>query len=130
MIFRQQALVFIITSALVMAATAGAQSAQTTEWMNSVQLKKFSNQMGRKGYFPTKIKCKRKSSVGGLADPVLVRLTYETKYKKASRWAWAYSGNLHKLKREYKNNGYKLVSRSSFSSLNGGFILKCGLWHK
>ncbi|MBO6919957.1 MAG: hypothetical protein JJ858_16135 [Rhizobiaceae bacterium] len=127
---RSHFLAVVLTSTFLLTSAPLSQAAQTTEWMNSTQLKKFSNVMQRKGYFPTKIKCKRKPAVGGIADPVLVRMTYETNYKKASRWAWAYSGNLHKLTRQYKASGFKLVSRSSFSSLNGGFILKCGLWHK
>lgn len=120
----------VLASSILLASASFAQAAQTTEWMSSSQLKKFSSIMQRKGYFPTKIKCKRKAAVGGIADPVLVRLTYETKYKKASNWAWAYGGNLHKLTRQYKAHGFKLVSRSSFSSINGSFILKCGLWHR
>lgn len=115
----------IISATTIFTLTAPAKS-ETTEWIRLSKFHHVMNSIGKKGYLPTRVKCRYDSG----ANRIDGRLTYEKSSKTAMTWDITVSFNTVSEAREMKAKGFKLVNTSTVRSDHGSYNAKCQLWHK
>lgn len=116
-------------SIALLCSSVAASIAETSHWMPAKDVKAYIQKLNKQGSVPTKLNCGRdlNRSRAGVMH-IKVQVTHVK--KPGVNWYWAISTNIRKKDRELKAKGYKVVSRSGATSLNGGFVVKCVIWHK
>lgn len=106
-------------------------NAETSGWITDTSIKAYMNKLGKQGQYPTKIRC---INDGGRTDSSVMHVKMKVTHKKQTKpgvsWTWGIQTNTYKAERELKAKGYRLASKSTAASPNGGFVVKCVIFHK
>lgn len=129
----QKLIVTLFTSMLLVLSHSSfvSAAAETTGWISDKNIKAYMDKLGKQGRYPTKMKC---TGDGGKTDSsimhIKMKVTHKKQTKKGVSWTWGIQTNTYKAERELKAQGYVLASKSSVHSPNGGFVVKCVVFHK
>ena len=121
----------ILASLILILSFSAPTFAETSDWIDDSKASAYLKSMARKGKIATKVKC-RNDRTRTSRDTQYVELKFTFKNANqvsAKGWAWALTGNMTKISREWKAKGIKIVSRGSFTSKHGSLIVRCVLGH-
>lgn len=115
-----------LLSAVTLLPTVTPSFAERTEWVDIQLLHLALDPLDKKGYLPTKVRCKYNTR----SNKWTARVDYTKKPKVGKYWHITTSFRSNTEAETMKAKGYTLVNTSTIRSQNSTYSAKCQLWHK